>query len=86
LYRDDFDHLAMKNEPFSNNDNQLRYEAMGPNANDLPAQTLLQTKSPADSAVRVEYPFRRDRALRDRYVNCWGALDKVIALLQGTGR
>ena len=34
---------------------------MVPNANDLPAtfpaQTLLQTKSPADSADRIEYPI-----------------------------
>mmetsp|Transcript_41158 Transcript_41158/g.83024 ORF Transcript_41158/g.83024 Transcript_41158/m.83024 type:complete len:111 (-) Transcript_41158:491-823(-) len=54
------------------------YEAMGPDASSLPPQGDLQTKAPRDSAVRVVYPFKSDGALRDRYLNCWGALDKGI--------
>ena len=46
--------------------------------NALPPQTTLQSKVPRDSAVRVQYAFTADGELRDRYTNCWGAMDKGI--------
>ena len=53
------------------------YEAHG-DLTALPPHIDLQTKAPRDSAVRIEMDFSGDPALRDRYTNCWGAIDKGI--------